>query len=94
MVWENTQKLGLNCFFCQTSQTQLEYQKIQKIKKKQDIVNEPDSRGIRWSSGPNGQGPGMQELYIEAMDAIAEVRGVFFSSSSGGHDEKKKPFLP
>lgn len=41
---------------------------------KQDIVNEPDSRGIRWSSGPNNQGPGMQELYVEAMDAIAEVR--------------------
>jgi len=42
-------------------------------KHKKDIVNEPDSRGIRWSSGPNDQGPGMETLYVEAMDAISEV---------------------
>lgn len=40
----------------------------------QDIVNEPDSRGIRWSTGPNNSGLGMQTLYIQAMDAIAEVK--------------------
>ena len=34
-----------------------------------DILNEPDSRGIKWSSG-HQSGGGMQKLYERAMDAI------------------------
>lgn len=31
---------------------------------------------FRWSDGPNG-GPGMTQLYIEAMDAIYEARSKY-----------------
>jgi hypothetical protein len=36
-----------------------------------DIINEPDSRGIKWATGPNGVG--MNYYYEVAMDAIHAV---------------------
>jgi len=37
-----------------------------------DVLNEPDSRGIKWSSG-HPSGGGMDRLYERAMDAIHSV---------------------
>ena len=36
-----------------------------------DIINEPDSRGIKWQTGPKGVG--MASYYEQAMDAIYSV---------------------
>ena len=36
-----------------------------------DIINEPDSRGIKWATGPKGVG--MATYYEQAMDAIHSV---------------------
>ena len=38
-----------------------------------DILNEPDSRGIKWDAGPGAGGYGMTALYEMAMDAIYKV---------------------
>lgn len=38
-----------------------------------DILNEPDSRGIKWDNGPGKGGYGMTALYEMAMDAIYSV---------------------
>ena len=38
-----------------------------------DILNEPDSRGIKWDNGPGKGGYGMTKLYEMAMDAIYNV---------------------